>query len=91
MIHYLSVSWDLTSYNFSLCCSPCSGPSIVTEEDRHNGVGGGDGDGPPDDGSGPSPHRPQSSVMKKTAQQVAGEALIGRLVEEVDGSCFSFR
>ena len=45
-----------------------------------------------DDGPGPSHRqRPPAQPSKKTAQQVAGEAVIGRLVEAVDGACFSFK
>ncbi len=32
-----------------------------------------------------------SSVMKKTAQQLAGERVLGRVVEQVEGVAFSFR
>lgn len=59
------------------------GPSIASDDADSQ---------PPDGGGPPGPsHQPRPpSVEKKTAQQVAGEAVIGRLVEAVDGSCFSF-
>ena len=31
------------------------------------------------------------SVLKKTAQQIAGEMVLARVVSEVDGASFSFR
>ncbi len=71
------------SFHFS------SGPNI--DDDR--GSNGDDG-GPPDEGNGddrPGPsHRRPRPFRKRTAEQVAGEAMIGRLVEAVDGTCFSF-
>ena len=59
-----------------------------------DGGGGGGGEDSPGDGPGPS-HRPHlssssSSMMKKTAQQIAGERILSRVVEEVDGVSFSF-
>ena len=63
-----------------------------------NGAGGGGGGGGDSPGDGPGPsHRPHpppsssSSVMKKTAQQIAGERVLSRGVEEVDGVSFSFK
>ena len=56
---------------------------------RSNGDGsGGGGD---DGGSGGLSPPGDSSVMKKTAQQIAGEQVLGRVVEAVDGVSFSFR
>ncbi|XP_064382719.1 X-ray repair cross-complementing protein 5-like [Halichondria panicea] len=52
--------------------------------------GGNTGDsGSPGDGPGPS-YRPPPSVTKKTPQQIAGEGVLQRIVETVDGLCFSF-
>ena len=64
-----------------------------------NGEGGGGGGGGDSPGDGPGPsHRPHpppssssSSVMKKTAQQIAGERVLSRVVEEVEGVSFSFK
>ena len=58
--------------------------------DRMDGGGGGDS---PGDGPGPSHRWPpgSSSVMKKTAQQIAGESVLSRVMEEVEGVNFSFR
>ncbi len=72
-----------------------SGPNVTIDDDDDAGGNGGSpppGPSHPSSGSGSSrqPHPPPSSVIKKTPQQVAGEAVIGRLVKEVDGVCFSF-
>ena len=71
----------------------CSGPDLdgSGSDDDGDGRGGGGGDSP-GDGPGPS-HRlpPSSSVMKKTAQQIAGEGVLSRVVEEVEGVSFSFQ
>ena len=66
---------------------PCSGPSIRpgAEGDDDGGDDGGRGDRP-----GPS-RAPPPSVMKKTPQQIAGEAVLKRVLETVDGLCFSFK
>ncbi len=67
--------------------STCSGPSICSS--GGDGNSGGDS-GPPGDGPGPS-HRPPPSVNKKTPQQIAGEGVLQRIIEAVDGISFSFR
>ncbi len=65
----------------------CRGPAISSGDERPNGGGS-----PPGDGPVPSPpHHHSRPPAKRTPQQVAGEAVIERLVAEVDGSCFSFR
>ena len=61
-----------------------SGPSISLEDD--DGDTGDDGD---DDVSGRRRH--QQPPGKRTAQQVAGEAVLTRLLQDVDGACFSFK
>ena len=60
----------------------CRGPDLDTEDDDNRRGGGGGGD----DGGGGG-----NSVIKKTAQQLAGEAVLSRLVSEVDGASFSFQ
>ena len=70
------------------------GPNLDGGNSNGAGGGGGGGGDSPGDGSGPShrPHPPpSSSVMKKTAQQIAGERILSRVVEEVDGISFSFK
>lgn len=71
---------------------PLSGPNI-----QANPSSNGDSDGGhPGDGPGPS-HLPRapppssSSLMKKTPQQAAGEAILQRVIEAIDGVCFSFK
>ena len=71
------------------------GPNLDSGDSNGAGGGGGGGGDSPGDGPGPShrPHPPpsSSSVMKKTAQQIAGERVLSRVVEEVDGISFSFK
>ena len=77
---------------FFLCLKFCSGPSLDSPGDG-DGMGGGGGGDSLGDGPGPSHRRPpgSSSVMKKTAQQIAGESVLSRVVEEVEGVNFSFK
>ena len=73
-----------------------SGPDL---EDRDVGAGdgddrgGGDGGGRGGGGGGGGGGRPpgDSSRMKKSAQQLAGERVLSRAVQEVEGVSFSFR
>lgn len=69
-----------------------SGPDLDSSGDNNVESRGGGGGDFPGDGPGPS-HRPppSSSVMKKTAQQIAGESVLSRVVKEVEGVSFSFR
>lgn len=75
-------------------CYPCSGPNLEDSDDSTNGDGGDGGDdegfGGSGDRPGPSHRPPSSSVMKKTAQQIAGEAVLTRVVQAVEGVSFSF-
>ena len=76
------------------------GPDL-DRDDSNNGGGhdGGDhGDGSHGDGShgnggdgNGGGYKGSSNVLKKTTQQLAGEAVLCRLVTEVDGASFSFR
>ena len=63
------------------------GPDIDIDTD-----GGGD-NGSGERGGGRGERRPpgESSVMKKTAQQIAGEQVLERMVQAVDGLAFSFK
>ena len=65
---------------------PHRGPDLDTDADDDDGSDGGDGgDGGGGDGG------KGGSFVKKSAQQLAGEAVLSRLVTEVDGSAFSFQ
>ena len=64
-------------------CLHCSGPDLEGRDGGRGGGGGGGGGG----GDGSS----FSSDMKKTVQQIAGERVLSRVVEEVEGVAFSFR
>jgi len=66
----------------------CSGPSVDDGSGRGR-AGNDDGDGG-DDRPGPSQRRP-AHHRKRTAQQAAGEAMIGQIVDAVDGTCYSFK
>ena len=65
----------------------CSGPDLEGRDRGRGGGGGGGGEEGGGGGDGPS----FSSDMKKTAQQIAGERVLSRVVEEVEGVAFSFR
>ena len=68
------------------------GPDL--DRDDSGGHDGGDhGDGSHGDGShgNGGGYKGSSNVLKKTTQQLAGEAVLCRLVTEVDGASFSFR
>ena len=94
----------LNERSYLLCCTVSSclitplfplprGPDLDSPGDGDgDGVGRGGGGDSPGDSPGPShrPH-PSSSVMKKTAQQIAGERVLSRVVEEVEGVSFSFK
>ena len=72
------------------------GPNLDSGDSNGEGGGGGGGGDSPGDGPGPShrshpPPSSSSSVMKKTAQQIAGERVLSRVVEEVEGVSFSFK
>ena len=80
----------------SLSSSLSSGPDL---DDRGAGAGAGDGDdrgggdggGRGGGGGGRGGPPGDSSRMKKSAQQVAGERVLSRAVQEVEGVSFSFR
>ena len=87
---FLSYNNTMLITSIYLPLHSCSGPNLESPDDGHDDGGGG-GDSP-GDGPGPSHRRPpSSSVMKKTAQQIAGEGVLSRVVEEVEGVSFSFR
>ena len=73
------------------------GPNLDGPGGGDSNSAGGSGGGGDSLGDGPGPsHRPHppppsSSVMKKTAQQIAGERVLSRVVEEVEGISFSFK
>ena len=66
------------------------GPDLE-QEGQEGGEGGGGGGGGGGGIRGEGRGGGESSVIKKTAQQRAGEAVLGRLVAAVDGAGFSFR
>ena len=87
---------SLSLLSLSLSSPLPSGPDL---EDRDVGAGdgddrgGGDGGGRGGGGGGGGGGRPpgDSSRMKKSAQQLAGERVLSRAVQEVEGVSFSFR
>ena len=76
-----SVHWTIDSIQNSY--SLYSGPDIDSEEGDANGDGGDGGDG--------RGGRRRPPGMKKSAQMVAGEGVLGRVVRAVGGVSFSFK